>query len=597
MAQANILTGQRLFITRLAIGLAQGLALYLLYHAQDGQVRSWPATNGYLYAPLLLFWIFIPPLLTSALGEMRWQRAAIWAATATIILLALAFYDIWSAWPQDRVYVGKNFVWLPHIMPSVKLFFFSGAGLFIAHALVVGGHSDSRFRASYPTHFDVAWKLAVQLALAGLFVGVFWLLLWLGASLFNLIKLDFFRKLIEHEWFAIPATTLAAAGALHLTDIRPAMVRGARTLLLTLLSWLLPLLTLIVAGFLASLPFTGLTPLWSVGHASALLLAASGVLIILINAAHQDGEVERIPPMVLRAAGSVAAILPAPLGLIASYALFLRVQQYGWTADRVTVAACVLVALSYAAGYARAAIPRGIWLQHIEAWNFYVSLLIIAILLALLTPLADPSRIAVQNQVARLTSGKIAPEKFDFHYLRWGGGRYGMIALETLAQGKVSVVREAAAKTLLQKNEYEGPAAIHQPPQMLAARITVHPIGVRLPQSFLATDWSNDVTYGSAACLQDIKIRCEALIMDMDGDGHAEVLIFGRDLYDTEVLGDAGTGKWQREGEIAFPFNCRSVLDALRSGHLEMAENPWKGILIRGQKFQVSPLGTPVCPK
>ena len=92
--------------------------------------------------------------------------------------------------------------------------------------------------AKYPTHFDVAWKMAVQLALSAAFVGAFWLLLWLGASLFALIKLDFFRKLIGHEWFAIPVTTLAASGALHLTDIRPALVRGARTLALTLLSWI-----------------------------------------------------------------------------------------------------------------------------------------------------------------------------------------------------------------------------------------------------------------------------------------------------------------------------------------------------------------------
>src|SRR6202034_120999 len=126
----------------------------------------------------------------------------------------------------------------PHILPSAELFLFGGAGLFIAQAVVVGGHTDDRFRASYPTHFDTAWKIALQSALAGLFVGAFWLLLWLGAGLFQLIKLDFFQRLIRHEWFSIPVTAMAVAGALHLTDIRPVLVRGARTLLLTLLSWL-----------------------------------------------------------------------------------------------------------------------------------------------------------------------------------------------------------------------------------------------------------------------------------------------------------------------------------------------------------------------
>src|SRR5262249_25527016 len=163
---------------------------------------------------------------------------------------------------------------------------------FIAHALILGANADRRLVAKYSTHFDIAWKMAVQLALGGAFVGAFWALLWLGAGLFALIKLEFFRKLIEHPWFAIPITALVAASALHLTDIRPVLVRGVRTLALTLLSWLLPVISLIVTGFLVSLPFTGLAPLWSFGHASALLLVAAAALIVLINAAYQDGDAE-----------------------------------------------------------------------------------------------------------------------------------------------------------------------------------------------------------------------------------------------------------------------------------------------------------------
>ncbi|HEX4177413.1 MAG TPA: hypothetical protein VHY57_03210, partial [Rhizomicrobium sp.] len=304
--------GQELFAVRLIVGLVQGVALYVLYSALDDKV--WPATQGLLFAPLLLGWLFIPTLLISALGEMPMRIALLWAAIALLVTASLAFFDNWTSWPQDWTYQGS---WRPHVLPSAKLCFFWGAGLFIAHALVLGGYADRRFMARYPTHFDTAWKFAVQLALAGLFVGVFWLLLWLGAGLFNLIKLDFFRRLITHSWFSIPVTALAAAGALHLTDIRPAMVRGARTLLLTLLSWLLPLITLIVAGFVISLPFTGLRVLWGFGHASALLLVAAAALLVLINAAHQDGEPEHLPPPILRLSGKIAAILPAPLSLIA----------------------------------------------------------------------------------------------------------------------------------------------------------------------------------------------------------------------------------------------------------------------------------------
>ena len=41
-----------LFAARLTIGLLQGLALYLLYRAQEA--GAWPATQGLVFVPLLL---------------------------------------------------------------------------------------------------------------------------------------------------------------------------------------------------------------------------------------------------------------------------------------------------------------------------------------------------------------------------------------------------------------------------------------------------------------------------------------------------------------------------------------------------------------
>ena len=103
----------------------------------------------------------------------------------------------------------------------------------------------------------------MQLALAFAFVAIFWGVLWFGAILFSLIDLSFIEALIEKSWFAIPATALATAAAIHLTDIRSRLVAAIRVILLSLLSWLLPLMTVIAIGFTASLPFTGLAPLWA----------------------------------------------------------------------------------------------------------------------------------------------------------------------------------------------------------------------------------------------------------------------------------------------------------------------------------------------
>ncbi|HEX4635593.1 MAG TPA: VCBS repeat-containing protein [Rhizomicrobium sp.] len=587
--------GQRLFTARLVIGLGQGLALYLLYSAFDAKL--WPATRGLLFAPLALIWLFIPTLLISALGEMPWRKALAWAGIALVAIAVLAVFDNWSAWPQDWRYGSTTPQ--PHVLPSPQLFVFGAAGLFIAHALVVGAHLDHRLRANYPTHFDVAWKMAVQLVLGGAFVGAFWLLLWLGAGLFALIKLEFFSRLIQHQWFAIPVTAMAAAGALHLTDIRPALVRGARTLALTLLSWLLPLITLIVAGFLLSLPFTGLTPLWGFGHASALLLVAAAALIILINAAYQDGEAERQPPKILRLSGSLAAVLPLPLSLIAAYALHLRVAQYGWTVERIWLAASVLLAVGYAAGYVAAAIRREPWLSRIERWNFVMSLAALAILVALFTPIASPARIAVADQMARLNSGKVAAAKFDFNYLRWEGGRYGREALTVLAASQDAYIKKAANNALQQTNKY---AALPATAPSFVGRLTVYPPGRALPDSFVHMDWSKERRVWVRPNCPNAG-ACDAIVADLDGDGRPEIVILGNAPTFAQVFREGADGSWSQAGSFQIPYQCPAVLEALREGKFQTRPPAlrWNEIQIGGVTLHVREMddlmAPPACPK
>jgi len=101
----SVSQGQRLFTARLVIGLAQGLALYLLYSAYDAKV--WPATQGQVFEPLSLVFLFIPTLLISALGEMPVRKAATWAGIALLVIATLAFFDNWSAWPVDWNFI-KN---------------------------------------------------------------------------------------------------------------------------------------------------------------------------------------------------------------------------------------------------------------------------------------------------------------------------------------------------------------------------------------------------------------------------------------------------------------------------------------------------------
>ncbi|HEX7968969.1 MAG TPA: DUF4153 domain-containing protein [Stellaceae bacterium] len=584
---------------RLAVGLAQGLVLYLLYQA--AKAKAWPATEGLVFAPLLLIACFVPLILLNGLGNMRRRTLLAWAGAATVLLAGLAVHDVArlaengdsSLW---TLFGGRSEL---RIWPSTVLTFFAAAALFIAQSLIVAGDAERRIVAGYPRYFDTAWKHGVQLALSGVFIGLFWALLVLGAALFKLIDIDFFDKLIQHKWFYFPATTLAFACALHVTDARAGIVRGMRVLVHTLLSWLLPLMALFVAGFLATLPFTGLAPLWGTRFATKLLLTTAVALIVLINAAHQDGQEEHAPPRVLRLAGSLAALMLVPLVAIAAYALGLRVAQHGWTTDRIIATACVVVAACYALGYAWAAIRPGRWLERIEICNVAAAFVVLGVLLALFTPIADPARLSVGSQVARLESGVVPPEKFDFAYLRFDGARYGRAALERLKAAETGAqaadIRRRAQAALELKNRWERERIVLTP-QELAANITVYPAGRVLPESFLKQNWGALARWTLPSCLVEASHKCEAFLLDLDGDGREEAVFLDPPTL-MVVMAEDGHGAWRRAGQFDGPVHCSAVRDALRAGKYETAAPTWRDLQVSGLRLRFTqPMDAAKCP-
>ena len=413
-------------LVRLVIGLAQGIALYLLFRTTEGQGATWSSHHPEVFAPLLLVALFLPPVLLAGVGRLRWTTLAIWGVVAAAVLAFLAWHDV----ARQAGDVGRQM--------TFPLLAFSAAALFIAHHLIVPADRERKPIASFPAYFDAAWMAGVQLVLSIAFAGAFWLLLFLGAALFNIIGLSFLGDLIEQAWFSFPLTGLAFATAVHLTDVRDGLIRGVRTIALMLLSWLLLVLTVLVGGFLAALPFTGLDGLWKTGSATALVLSAAGGLIILINAAYQDGRPDNLPPAVLRIAVRVASVLLTPLVLIAFWGLSLRIGQHGLTPDRIIAVACALVGAAYAIGYGLGALVPFIrkgspWMKALEMTNIITAVLEVAVILALFTPLADPARLSVADQVARLNGGKVAPDKFDYAFLQNSSGKIGRAALARLA--------------------------------------------------------------------------------------------------------------------------------------------------------------------
>ena len=548
---------------RLAIGLLQGLGLYWLQRSADIDLRVWPATEPLLFGPLLLVVAFLPLVLLAGVGRLRPVTLAIWTAVAGLALALLGLHDI----ARQSADTLRNAPFL-----SAPVVLFSAAALFISHHLVVPADVERRRIAGFPTYFDTTWKAGVQLAMSVAFTAAFWILLTLGGALFKVIGLDFLEDLLRETWFAFPLAFLAFATAVHLTDVRDGLIRGVRTVALMLLSWLLLVMTVLAAGFLAALPFTGLEGLWETGNGTSLVLAAAAALIILINTAYQDGRPDNLPPAVLRVAVRIAAVLLTPLVILAGLGLSLRIGQYGLTPDRIIAAACALIGAAYAAGYGWAALSpfwrKGDWMRPLERTNIWTALLAVAVILLLFSPALDPARLSVMDQVARLERGAVTPDKFDYRFLRFESGKAGQAALERLARSDNAAIASGAKAAQKVENRYDDPGPA-EPERPLA--IEVWPAGAApLPAGFAASaNRSGDLDHCQYANF------CLATRRDLNGDGSPEMLIVGHS--EVAVFVPEG-GAWNLIGH--FDQSCRHETqtdprEALRAGRLQAVQPAW----------------------
>lgn len=577
-------TGSPLLVAaRLAIGLAQGAALWWLYRsaAMFGRVCEtaetcardlhWPATQPEVFGPLAMILVMVPVLMLAGVGRMRWPVLLAWGLGATAFLALLGWHGVASQ-GADEYGPGRYPPFLPWPMPL-----FAATALFIGHHLVLPADLERRWIAAFPTYFDTAWKAGVQLVLSIGFTGAFWLLLFLGAALFKVIGLDFLGDLIAKDWFSIPVTTVVFATAVHLTDVRDGLIRGVRSVALMLLSWLLLLMTVLVAGFLAALPFTGLDGLWETGSATALVLSAAATLIILINTAYQDGRADNLPPAILRGAVRVAAVLLTPLVIIAFWGLALRIGQHGLTPDRIIAAACALTGAAYAAGYGFAALSpfwrKGAgWMQPLERTNVGTAVLEIAVILALFSPVADPARLSVADQVARLERGAVTPERFDYHFLRFESGKAGQAALGRLARSDNADIAARARTARLATDRYDADALRPRERQL----IEMSPTETALPADFLTAAEGQSLRGCDAAG------QCVAALQDVNGDGVAELLLARS--HTVQVFARLQPGQWAVVGSFD-PLICQGrgltdLREALRTGGAVAARPAWPDLAL-----------------
>ncbi len=541
-------------ILRLAVGAVFGLAIALLLHLTKGSSLAGMPIWAQVLMSTLLLGAFI---IWAGAGVMRRINLAIWSLVALGLIAVIAWHRVMND-GQDHfnpVFFSLSFLVYPF--------------LFISHELAASADQSGRWIAPYPVYNDEAWQRGVQLVLAVVFTGLFWAILGLGALLFHFIGFDWFGKLIGKPIVAYPLSGLALGASVHLGDSQPKLVAGARALILGVLSWLLPVLTVVGLLFAAGLCVSGLAPLWKTKAASMTLLGACVGLALLVNATYQQGDAERKVHVVLKIAARVACGLLLAFALLAAYSLHLRIHQYGLTPERVLAAVGVFIAVLFGFGYAYAAVlPRGRWLAALEPVNVGMAAVMSLTFLAVLTPVADPQRLSVDSQVARLQGGKIAPDKFDWDLLYNKTGTQGKKAVASLIKtGKTQAIKDAAKVA-----GAAGPDPESYPfnkPDLSKIPVAT-PKGGVLPTDFVAQDFSKAASVPD--CLFSIDnvhvLPCTAAAMlDLDHDDAPEVLI----LSGTEVyVFTHGKEGW---ASIATLYTDKDTIEAFKAGKFSQTKH------------------------
>jgi hypothetical protein len=273
---------------------------------------------------------------------------------------------------------------------------------------------------------------------------------------------------------------------------------------------------------------------------------------------------------------------------LAAYALWLRIDQYGLTPDRVFATAYLVVAAGFTVGYAFAALRKGPWMKPLEPTNLIMAAVSVLLLIALFTPIADPARLSVGSQVKRLESGKVSAAKFDYAFLRFDSSRYGREVLDRLKADSNPEIAMRAGEAL--EPDYNRPPRVSKAPKKPdLSKITVYPTDARLPDDFANQNWGDD---SGSICLTSGSL-CSALLLDVDGDGAAEVLLaVGRDF---DVFTKA-EGRWRKTAEASTPCWNTGLQEALKAGTFRMSEPaPRRDLLVGDRAFILRPAET-TCP-
>ncbi len=421
------------FICVVLSALLQGLLLGVYASAKSGALLCMPLTIIVLLP--FVFW----------LSQEYWgRRLRLLLLCMTIILLILYLYRLWSLYVPNGSF---------YFVPSQKADLIRAImAVFLIIPYFQCRMASWSWEIPYGEIFFQVCRNLFLLLQSFVVISVFWGLMVTAGLLFDILGLTDIPFIMFNPLVAMPLSSLVIALSISVALRFPGIDSLSRWIL-SVLAWLLPPFSILSLIFITCLPFAGLKMLWSTGLASTLMLLLQGGTIILANAAWLDGTKEVFSNIIIRIFAEIAILLLPIYTVICLYSIGIRIQQYGLSTDRIQALFLAVSAGIFGIGYAGCVI-LGKWGREIGRVNKICVVLISVIVIAMNSPVADPYRLAANNQLSRLKSGEISPDDFDYIYTRFNLGRYGNNILNELSNFSAEVKKSIEYARSVTPEEY-----------------------------------------------------------------------------------------------------------------------------------------------
>ena len=557
------------------LGLLSSVGLFLV---RTGIDEAWPGFDSPALLTALYTLLTAVPIMCALLLEQAHDRLPLIAGVgAALVLTPLAVHTGHSTVPGLETGNGTTY-------------FHYGLAVALA-CFIATPYLQARRRAPTPLHYpalyEYAWGNALSLAIAHVFTCAAWLILVLWQALFALIGIKWFSALFQQPAFIYWATGLFAGIGLMLGRTQAGAVRTLLNICLTLGRGLFPLAAAVCLLFLAALAFNHLQPLWTTHYAGSLLLALVFTAVALFNSVYQDGEpAQTYPPPLQWLSAACLAVLPVFTG-IAAYGLALRVQEHGWTEERLRATMVTAFATLYALGYAISSLRARGGLPAIGQTNAIIALAGVMAMLLTQSPLLDFRRIAVHSQVAHALAPGGDPTQLDLHYLRFGAGRAGNDALLALRNdprvaGDSRFIADVDAM-LLRTNPYDF-NEIHAP--VTASAFTVLPAGTAVPYDLIQAINRQENEIGRCAAHPG---QCLLVQADLLTSGEPTWILipfaaaWNSPVYVQEAMGWRIKGRLRSDGRTP-----QDLPAAFGNQPFRTQPSPWKDLVLGdGTRFHV----------